>query len=144
MSQPPRDLLQVWLPDLPGRFAAVPEFFQHVFLFQRVHAGPETIVLIAHQFPILGDLFDRVALPDGVIAVDIVEDAAVEEKIPTVDPALAGLRFFVEGGNAVTVKRDAAKTRWRADGRDGRQLPVGLMERQQTPRYRGQRRRHRR
>ena len=89
-------------------------------------------------------LFDRVAFPDGVIAVDVVEDAAVEEEIPTVDPALAGLRFFVEGGNAVAVKGDAAKTRWRADGRDRRQLAVGLMERHAEPRYRGQRRRHRR
>src|SRR3989442_13064392 len=121
------------LPDLPGRFAAVPEFFQHVFLFQRVHAGPEAIVLIAHQFPILGDLFDWLALPNGIITVDVVEDAAVEEEIPAVDPAFTGLRVFVEGGTTFAVKDDAAKTCRRADGRDRCELTLSLMERLQTP-----------
>src|SRR5262249_11549301 len=71
-----------WLPDLPGRFATVPEFVQHVFLFQRVHAGPKPIVLIAHQFPILRHVFDRIPLPDGLIAIDIVQGTTVEEEIP--------------------------------------------------------------
>src|SRR5882762_7740935 len=120
------------LPDLPGRFAAVPEFFQSIFLFQRVHAGPEAIVLIAHQFPVLGELFDRIAFPDSVVTIDVVEDTAVEEEITAIDPALASLRLFVEGGNAVSVECDATKTRWRAYGRDRRQLAVGLMERHQS------------
>ena len=109
MDQPSPDLPHAGLPDLPGRFTAVPEFFQDIFLFQRVHTGPEAIVLIPHQFPILGHVFDRIAFPDGVIAVDVVEDTAVEEEIPAVDPTLAGLRLFVEGGNAVAIKGDAAK-----------------------------------
>src|SRR5215510_7215276 len=88
--------------------------------------------MITHQFSILCHVLDRIAFPNGVIAVDVVEDTAVEEEIPTIDPTLASLRLFVEGGNAAIVKGNATKTRWRAYGRDRRQLAVGVMERHQS------------
>ena len=75
-------------------------------------------MLVAYEFPTLSNMFDRIALPDSVIAIDLVEGATVEEEIPTVDPTLASLRLFVEGNNAVVLKGDPAKTRWRADSCD--------------------------
>src|SRR5690242_6891632 len=61
-----------FLPDPPGGMACRPEFLQHVFLTQGVHARPKSGMRVADQLALPGEAFERIALPGCLIAVDVI------------------------------------------------------------------------
>ena len=50
-----------------------------------------------HQLAVAREPFDRLALPDGVVAVDVVEHAWIEREKAAVNPPFAVLGFLLEG-----------------------------------------------
>src|SRR5262245_33071752 len=76
--------------------------------------------------------FQRLSLQARRIAFDVVEQRWLEHEEPSVDPALACLRFLVEAPHRVSVvERKRAEARRRSHCRDGRDAAVGAVKRQQ-------------
>ena len=60
-----------------------------IILFsQCIHTGPEAVVSISHELVVLSEPFNGLALPDRVIAGDIIDRLALQHIKPAVDPAL--------------------------------------------------------
>src|SRR5690606_23489215 len=110
-----------------------PQLLEELLLLERVHARPEAVVAVAHQLAVLHEAVDRLALPAARVAVDVVDGLRLEDEEAAVDPALALLRLLVEVLDPVALERQVAEARRRADGRDGRDAPVGAVERRQAP-----------
>ena len=81
------------------------------------------------QLAVLGQPLQRLALPDRLVAVDVVEHLRLEHEEAAVDPALADLRLLGELGDAVAVEDEPAEARRRPHGGHRRQLAVGAVER---------------
>ena len=66
--------------------------------------------------------------PDRLIAFDIVERPAVEDKVAAIDPALAGFRLFIKVRDLVSGKSDSSETSGRTNRRDCGDLSMSSME----------------
>src|SRR5262245_17845555 len=84
------------LPDLPGRVARGPAALEHLLLLEGVHARPESVVLESHELAGARERLERLALPDRLVARDVVDRLGLEYEEPAVDPALARRRLLVE------------------------------------------------
>ncbi len=115
-------------PGLPRRIAGSPEILEHVLFLQRIHARPEAEMAECHQLAVAREPFDRLTLPDGVVAVDVVEHAWIEREEAAVNPAFAVLGLLLEGGDLVAVESDTAEAGGRPHRGDRRQPPVPLVE----------------
>src|SRR5215207_5835141 len=56
------------LPDFPGRVPIGPRGLELPFIPKRVHALPETVVLVGHRLVLAGETFEDVQLQNAVIA----------------------------------------------------------------------------
>src|SRR5207253_2738670 len=74
-----------------------------------------------------------IALPDRLVAVDVVEHARLEHEEAAVDPPLADLRLLGELGDELAVELQAAEAGGRTHSRHGRKLSLRAMEREQVP-----------
>src|SRR5436309_6484171 len=119
------------LPDLPGRSSRTPEFLEVHPLLDRIHAGPESGVPVAHQLAIVGQSFYRLALPGRVVAFDVVQRLRLQDEEAPVDPAFRRLRLLVEFPHLVSGEADSSEPGRRAHRGDGRQLAMGRMESEQ-------------
>src|SRR5690606_4909582 len=88
-------------PNLPGWIAFGPEFFQIILVPQGIHRLPEAGMPIRHKLVLPGQTHQRLALPTGQIAVDVVDDRGVENEIPPIDPGTVACRLFLETGYPV-------------------------------------------
>src|SRR6185437_15849817 len=104
------------LPNLPGRIAARPERLEAHLVTHGVHALPEAVVLVGHELAVARQAFQRLALEQRGIAVDVIEDARLENEEGAVDPCLTRERLLVEARHAVAVELQAAEARRRAHG----------------------------
>jgi hypothetical protein len=81
-------------------------------------------VAIADELAVVRQPLDGIALPDGVVAVDVVDRPGVEHEVAAVDPPLAHLRLLVELDDLVPLEVDAAEARRGAHGGHGGELAV--------------------
>ncbi len=72
------------------------------------------------------------ALPVGGVAIDVVEDARLQDEEGAVDPAFAELGLLGEFVHAVAFEFQVAEAGGRADGRHGGQLAVGAVKAQES------------
>ena len=84
-----------------------------------VHAMPEAIMAISHQFAGPGCTFQRFAFQQCAIAGDQVEECRLDHKKPAVDPSLVQLRLFLK-----THDTRAVQVKFSEAGQQGeRQIP---------------------
>ena len=86
------------------------------------------MMAIPHQLTVFGQSINRPMFPNRLIAFDVIERPAVENKVTAVDPALAGFRLFIEVGDLVSGKSDSSETSGRTNRRDGGDLSMSPME----------------
>src|SRR6188472_1574497 len=67
-------------PNLPWSVAAVPESAQEADVAQRVHRLPEPLVAVGGELTVAGEPLERIAFPDRLVAVDVVEHAGLEHE----------------------------------------------------------------
>src|SRR5450631_1490628 len=80
------------------------------------------------QLAFFGESLERLFLPEGAVAVDVIEHLWLQYEEAAVDPAFARLILLGEVLHFVAGELEAAESCGRAHRRDGRQLPVRLME----------------
>src|SRR5215475_2365138 len=102
---------------LPRCLTASPEFFEKVSFFQGIHARPKSVVSVAHDMPISCEVFHRIAFPNRVIAIDIVQSLVIEHKVAAIDPAFAILLLFVKVRHLISAKTDAPEPSRRTNRR---------------------------
>ena len=66
----------------------------------------------------------------GIIALDVVEDAWLHDEKGAIDPAFTNLGLFVKVSDPIAIKLKMAITGRGTNGREGRQLAMGLVESQ--------------
>ena len=69
--------------------------FQHVFVAQRIHGLPESVVTIRRQPAILRKALERLAFPHRVVAADVFDDARFEHEKAAIDPGAVAFRLFL-------------------------------------------------
>src|SRR4051812_30448702 len=89
---------------------------------------PETIMNVSAQFAATGKSFHGSALPDGLISVDQIEDAAIEDEEPAIDQASFIGRLLLERRDAVALDADCTEPARRTHGRDSGQGPMCVVE----------------
>src|SRR5690606_30238130 len=108
----------------PARF---PQFFEMVFVAQRVHRLPETVVFEGRNLIIARQVFHRLAFPDGFITRDIREYSRFEYEETAVNPAaVSGL--FVERDDGFAFQPEQSETARRLRGGDGGELFLRAMK----------------
>ena len=114
-------------PHLPRHVPALPEALEQPDVAQRVHRLPEAVVAERHQLADLGQPLERLALPDRIVPVDVVEHARLEDEEAAVDPALSICGFSVNSATRSPSKTSPPK---RAGGRTAarRELAVRAVE----------------
>src|SRR6185437_7056220 len=96
-----------------------------------IHALPEAVVLIRHQLAVACQVLQRLTLELRSVAFDVFEDSRLQHEERAVYPGLPGQRLLVEARDAAAIELEAAETRRRSHGRNGRQAAVAVMKRQQ-------------
>jgi hypothetical protein len=66
-------------------------------------------VPVGHELAVAGQAFQRLPLPDGVVALDVVEDARLQDEEGAVDPALAELWLLGEAAYLIALQVEAAE-----------------------------------
>src|SRR5262249_3112081 len=113
-----------FVPNLPRRLAAVPEVVERLVFAIGVHCKEEALVAVDHQLSLVADLLQGFALEDAGVAVEVVEDAVVEDEEAGAGPSL-GLRLLREVDDAVgAVDLEDAEAGVGADAGDGRQAAM--------------------
>src|SRR6185312_2586727 len=79
----------------------------------RVHWLPESGMRISGNLAITGQCLQRIALPDGGVALDVVEHAVLQDEKAAVDPGAIAGRLFLEPGDPVVLDVDGTKSAWR-------------------------------
>ena len=80
---------------------------------------------------IAGQTLQRLLLPMGAIAVDVIENFRLKDEECAVDPTLFGLRLFGKLDNLVSLHFEVAKAGCRPHRGKRRQSAVPAMKRQQ-------------
>src|SRR5687767_324119 len=75
-------------PHLPRRRAGVPDLVEGLPLAVGVHGVEEAAMAVGHQLALVGQPLQRLALQDRVVAVQVVEDLAVEDEEAGAGPGL--------------------------------------------------------
>jgi hypothetical protein len=109
----------------------LPKVFEQLLVADGVHALPEGVVPVGHELAVARQPLERLPLELRRVAVDVVEDLRLEHEERAVDPALADLRLLRELGDLVAVEIEVPVARGRPDRREGGQLAVRAMEREQ-------------
>src|SRR5262245_16570368 len=84
------------LSDLPGRLPFDPQIFQQALVAQRVHALPETFVLICGKLAVLRQRLQRLVLEPAFVVGDEIEDLRLQHEKSAVDPARLALGLLDE------------------------------------------------
>src|SRR5713101_777415 len=97
------------LPNFPGRRTARAQIVQVLLVLERVHRGPEPIVVVGDQLPLLDQPTERPV--DQLFPVpEVAEDVALEDEVASVDPNRT-LVHVLDPGHAVPVtQRDDVET----------------------------------
>ena len=74
------------LPNLPRGLAGVPDFLEENFISEGIHRLPEAVMVKGFELAFLGEFFQRLAFPNGLIAINGGENGWFEDKEPTIDP----------------------------------------------------------
>src|SRR6188474_1077557 len=104
------------VPQLPWGFVFLPKFFEQMHIADCIHAMPKIIMLIGAQLPVCGNVFQRFEFPGGVITLNILSNAWLQDEKSAIDPPFADLGFFSELHYAIIFDHHLPKTRGRADG----------------------------
>src|SRR5262245_56562401 len=115
-------------PNLPGSLSAVPQGLESDFVAYGVHALPEAVMLVRHELPVAGEVFERLALELRRMAADIVKHAGLKDEERAVDPRFPGERLLIETHHALPLDLQPAKACRRSDGGDGRDAPMTAVE----------------
>src|SRR5688572_27307837 len=99
------------IPDRPWCVSGIPECFKNVFLFQRIHAGPESVVPVSHQLAIFCEALNRALLPNRFISLDVIKGLTVQNKVTSIDPAFTRLRFLIKLSYLLPGKANASEAR---------------------------------
>src|SRR6185312_15575035 len=79
----------------------------------RVHRLPESGMRISGNLAITGQCLQRIALPDGGIALDVVEHAVLQDEKAAVYPRAIARGLFLEAGDPVVLDVDGTEAaRW--------------------------------
>ena len=89
----------------------MPQLFQVILLAQRIHTGPETVVPVAYELMLFGELFDRLSFPHDFIAFNVVNGLALKDIETAIDPAFIAMRLFLEVNDAILIEHKTPKSR---------------------------------
>src|SRR6186713_598791 len=78
-------------------------------LTQRVHGLPEARVAKRRELALGRQALHRLALPDRVVALDVVPHAGLEDEEPAIDPGAVALRLLAEAADAAVVDLQRAE-----------------------------------
>src|SRR3954465_10021160 len=116
------------LPGLPARLARRPLLLQHDLVPEAVHVLPVAGMAVGGQLAVVGQALERLALPDRLVALDVVEDAGLEDEEAPVDPAAVAGGLLAERLDAVALERERAEAAGRLDRRQGREHALLAVE----------------
>src|SRR5216684_3397474 len=111
------------LPDFPRRRATRVQIVQVLLVLERVHRGPEPVVAVRDQPPLLdqpteGLVHQLLPLPE------ILEDVALEDEVASVDPNRTLVHVLNPGHYVPVAQRDDVKTQARPDAHETRDRVV--------------------
>lgn len=87
---------------------------------QGVHGLPEAVVAIGGELAFMGQALHGFTLPDGGVAVDVVDDLGGEDEEAAVDPGAVPVGLFLEAGDLGFREIECAKaTGWLGGGQGG-------------------------
>lgn len=99
-----------------------------LFVAQRIHRLPETLVAIGDQFAAGSEPLQWGLLPRRLGAVDQIENRRIGDEEAAIDETAIAVGLFLERANAVAVKFKGSKSTGRLDGRNRRFLAMTTME----------------
>src|SRR5215468_5498843 len=85
----------VGLPYFPRSSTAAPQILELLFVLERVHGRPETVVGISDQLPLVDEPLER-PVDQFLFLADVVEDLEFENEVAVIDTH----RAIIDGGNA--------------------------------------------
>src|SRR5262249_22403830 len=94
-SAGPGGALLAILPHFPGGRAGSPQVFEFLFVFERVHGSPKSVVGIANQLLFVDEALER-TVDEFLFFANVIEDAVVENEIAAIDAH----RAVVDGMNS--------------------------------------------
>src|SRR4029077_2007485 len=103
-------------PCLPRRASGAPELFELPLVAERVHRLPEPVVTIGGQLTFACEALERLLLPHGVVARNVVEDGGGEDEEAAVDPAAVPSRLLLKRIHLDVVELERPEAPRRADG----------------------------
>src|ERR1035441_1600683 len=77
--------IAVRLPHFPWSRTTTPQRFQLLLIFERVHAGPETVVGVTNQLLLFDQSMERLLYQFFFLA-NVIEDFLLEDEIASVNP----------------------------------------------------------
>jgi hypothetical protein len=84
--------------------AALPQTLEQPDVAERIHALPESIMLVGGELSVGRQPLEGFRFQAGLVSFEVVKDARLEHEEASVDPAVAGLGFLREGIHQVTVE----------------------------------------
>src|SRR5271166_2244257 len=115
-------------PRLPGSLAGAPEIFQVLAIPQCVHWMPKTAVKMHTQLAFRGQPLERLALPNGRVALDVRVHTLVDDEEPRIDPAAVAFGLFHECRHFRSIVTYRTKSSRRLRGGYGREQSLALMQ----------------
>src|SRR6185437_16991227 len=116
------------LPRLPWRFAGGPQFFQLVFIAQRIHGLPEAAVQIGLDLAARHERLDRLPLEHPEVVVDFGDNLGREHEEAAVDPAAFVFRLLLKRVDVGLLDAERAEARDRLHAGEGDKLAMVLVE----------------
>src|SRR4051794_34794344 len=116
------------LPGLPARLARRPLLLQHDLVAEAVHVLPVARVPVGGQLAVIRQALKGLALPDRLVALDVVEDAGLEDEEAPVDPATVAGGLLAERLDPVSLERERTEAAGRLDRRQGREHALLAVE----------------
>lgn len=98
------------------------------FVAQGVHRLPEAVVAIGGELAFVGQALHGFALPDGGVAIDVVDDLGGEDEEAAVDPGAVAVGLFLEAGDLGFRQVEGAKAAGGLGGGQGGQFALFTVE----------------
>src|SRR6185436_19197822 len=98
---------------------------------ERVHRVPEALVDEGRELSLAGEPLHGIALPDGLVAANVLDDLWRQDEEPAVDPAAVAVRLLVEAAHPLLLHREGAEASRRLDRGHGREHALVPVERDQ-------------
>src|SRR5215813_4452528 len=101
--------------------------FQEFLIFERIHAGPESVISVGCQLTPLDQSLERLLDQFG-FAVQVVKDIMLEGVVASIDSYVGGLDILDRGHGAAVLDRNEMITQVRLDVHKRRYLSFAMKE----------------